>query len=180
MSRGVGGGAPADPAAPARTDATVEKAEPARADARVERAEPASRAAPGGGGLESLKTALQIGALIVGGLWTYGKFFATEAPLFSARGKTGSQLVWEASDDPGHCRASFQVTFDNIGSSRIRIEKAVVSSVRFELDQLELADYPEFLDVTALDRASMLAAPEAAGRSLKRRFSQSFAILSRI
>lgn len=95
-----------------------------------------------------LTAIVQIAAVVIGGLWTYAKFFATEAPLFSSRGETSSEFHGPSFAAYDACDAHLRVTFKNTGKSPVNIRKVVVGKVSFNF--ANVVD-EEYVDVNLME-----------------------------
>src|SRR2546423_1579546 len=94
---------------------------------------------------EVIKNYCQIGAIILGGWWTYRLFIKKEAPGLEARGTTISGIQWIRTSAKDETRELvFSVTLENKGSSSFDISKIRVRGWEFEFGRA--TNHLEFFD----------------------------------
>lgn len=68
---------------------------------------------------------VQIGALIIAGIWAYSRFIRTEEPAQRQNFATDQEIKWADAPTESACYAILGVTFQNISRSEVPIEKVV-------------------------------------------------------
>jgi hypothetical protein len=91
----------------------------------------------------------EITALIIGGLWAYSRFFATEAPSLEERGSIESTLAW-SQEDSDRCMATLGITVKNIGKRPFEIDAVSLN--------VWLVERPKaWTDISRLDPAQLMS-----------------------
>jgi hypothetical protein len=70
------------------------------------------------------KQLIEVGAIFVGGCWTYTKFIRTEAPAEQQNFIFEQQMKWVGSPQTSACYAILGIDLQNISKSEVHIEKA--------------------------------------------------------
>jgi hypothetical protein len=81
---------------------------------------------------EVIKNYCQIGAILLGGWWTYSLFVKKDAPLLEARGNCISELKWFPTASPENLEVVFAVVLENKGSTSFDISKIRVRGWEFD------------------------------------------------
>lgn len=106
---------------------------------------------------------IQIGAVIVGGIWAYTRFIRTEEPAQRQNFTTDQEMKWADAPSPSACYAILGVSFQNISRSEVPIEKVVrrawVLPLPSFVDTIAYIDPERLAKMPATDSASYTEGP---------------------
>jgi hypothetical protein len=101
--------------------------------------------------LTPLKTIIEIGAILVAGLWTYEHFLRVDAPSLRTNLAVGAELKREAALDGDRCLMGVYTRVENIGKAEVSIERVVQTVWRVPDNRLWMGTGPSrFVNVESM------------------------------
>jgi hypothetical protein len=101
--------------------------------------------------LSSLKTIVEISALLVAGIWAYDRFLKVDEPSLRTNLSVSAELHRDAALSSPQCLMGVQTKVENIGKTAFRIDRVVQTVWRIPDSRLWTPTPPHlFVDVEAL------------------------------